>query len=96
MTAGTGHLGQDNRTVQPRQYSHDSTAMTVHLGQNIWDMTSGVTMGGDSLDRSVWTSRHERSALTGQLGQDRTTWTGLPASDREDRTERTGRPGHGS
>ncbi len=56
-------------------------------------MTTGVTMGEESLDWSVWINRPYRSALTGQLGQDRASWTGLPEGDREDRTPRTWQQG---
>jgi hypothetical protein len=62
--AGTWHPGQDNL----RQYSHDSTVWTGHLGQ--W---TGQPEQSSS-DRSAWRGRLEevglkRSAWRGQPGQ---------------------------
>jgi hypothetical protein len=65
MTARTGQLGPEN---------HCRTAMTVRLGQSIWDMTTGVTMGQDSPDRPAWT------AATGEK------WTKLLVQDKWDNT----------
>jgi hypothetical protein len=49
-------------TTGMKQPWQDRTAMTALSGQDIWDITTGVTMGQDSPDRSV---------LIGQTGQDR-------------------------
>jgi hypothetical protein len=40
MTARTGELGQDNL-----RENRDRTAMTVQLGQDIWDMETGQDHG---------------------------------------------------
>jgi hypothetical protein len=44
--------------------------MTVQLRHDIWDMTIGVTIGQNSPDRSIWTGRPDRTAMTFKKGQD--------------------------
>jgi hypothetical protein len=76
---GKAGLDREDIAARTRKYGQNSwnlttgtKAVTAHLRQEIWDMETGVTMGQDSLDMSAWIGRVDRSAWTGQGGQDMT------------------------
>jgi hypothetical protein len=102
MIAKTGHPGQDTGIGQSEHDSMDRTAGTGKLGDTSAETDSRERTGGrGQLERIVKTGQlHQDSSgtkgMTGWLekkdrdSRDRTTKTGQPWQESQDRTARTG------